>query len=509
MKRLKYLLLFGVAVALLGCTDLEEELTSVAPEEDVNPADLLNGAYGGLRNLQSQDQLFALVVHPTDELAGPTRGRDWDDAGLWRSLHLHAWTTAHPFVESQWRTLNQNAFNAQGVLCAGVSGQAEAEATFLRVFNEFLIADLYGKVPRRQCGEDVSQSPSTLLTRENVLDVLIADLEAVMNNLPDGGNAALATKDAGRALLMKMYLSKAVYAATSPDGMPSAGPFTFEASDMNRVIALADEIEATNLYSLDDNYYDNFIPDNGNASSELIFVSENTSGAAAGNVRARWFMTTHYNQTPGGWNGFVALADLYDLYEENDQRRRTDLDFLTEESGYNAGFLIGQQFGPDGTALEDRLGNPLAFTKEFSLREGGDNLEVTGIRVIKYPTDNTTPGDQADNDYVFLRYADVVLMKAEALLRTNQAGDALTLVNELRRIRNASELTSLDEQTLLDERSRELYHEGWRRQDQIRFGTFTGTWQEKPNPSDPSRILFPIPAEAISTDPNLPQNPGY
>ena len=126
---------------------------------------------------------------------------------------------------------------------------------------------------------------------------------------------------------------------------------------------------------------------------------------------------------------------------------------------------------------------------------------------MKYPIDYTG-GEQADNDYVIFRLADVMLMKAEALLRTNNAPAALIIVNAIRAKRGATPLTSLDLQGLLDERGRELYWEGWRRQDLIRFGKFLEPWQEKPT-DDPKYLIFPIPAEQLAVNPNLTQNEGY
>jgi hypothetical protein len=99
-------------------------------------------------------------------------------------------------------------------------------------------------------------------------------------------------------------------------------------------------------------------------------------------------------------------------------------------------------------------------------------------------------------------------MKAEALLRTGNAGDALLIVNNLRGVRGASALGSLDADKLLDERGRELYWEGHRRQDMIRFGRFLDAYREKPE-SGAERLLFPIPATALAVNPNLEQNPGY
>lgn len=117
-------------------------------------------------------------------------------------------------------------------------------------------------------------------------------------------------------------------------------------------------------------------------------------------------------------------------------------------------------------------------------------------------------GNEASNDFVFFRYADVLLMKAEALLRTNSAPQALAIVNTLRVKRGATPLVTLTLNNLIDERGRELYWEGWRRQDLIRFGKYLEPWQLK-QPDDPKYLLFPIPTSDLAVNPNLKQNPGY
>ena len=102
-----------------------------------------------------------------------------------------------------------------------------------------------------------------------------------------------------------------------------------------------------------------------------------------------------------------------------------------------------------------------------------------------------------------------MLLKAEALLRKGDAGGALTIVNDLRAKRGATALANLTETELLDERGRELYWEGWRGNDQIRFGTFTGSWEFKSASADGHEVLFPIPQGALDSNPNLKQNNGY
>jgi len=216
---------------------------------------------------------------------------------------------------------------------------------------------------------------------------------------------------------------------------------------------------------------------------------------------------------PGGWNGFATLSDFYDKFEAADERLGKYYVYPGSKPNpghrTNVGFLAGQQYNlTTDVALKDRKGNPLIFTPEVHLRETGDNLEVTGIRADKYAYDYANTGSQNNNDWVLFRYADVLLMKAEALLRTGDASGALSIVNSIRAARGASALGSLSTDNLLDEKGREFYWEGWRRQDLIRFGKFLDLWQEK-TADDPKNLLFPIPSNQLAVNPNLVQNPGY
>jgi hypothetical protein len=101
-------------------------------------------------------------------------------------------------------------------------------------------------------------------------------------------------------------------------------------------------------------------------------------------------------------------------------------------------------------------------------------------------------------------------MKAEAIMRGGTSGQtALAVVNGLRANRGADALATLDEAAMLDERGRELYWEGLRRVDLIRFERFNDDWDEKGDNKDPFRVLFCIPQQALDSNPNLKQNSGY
>jgi hypothetical protein len=501
---MKHKIIFALTVLVcsFSCTDLEEELrediTAEQAAELVNVNDLLRASYEGLRlPFMDQSRYWAAQQHTSDETLGPTRGPDWDDNGIWRSLHNHTWAADHSFLSSTFSELLQVVFNTTNLLNFNPSADQAAQARFLRAFVMFAVADGWGQVPFREAGTSLL-ADAQVLSADQTMDFIISEMSAIMSDLPDGP-AHVANKDAAKVLLMKVYLNRGAF---SNRQSPS-----FNTADMNQVISLADQIINSGKYSLG-NYFDNFAPNNDDISTENIFTGENRGGASSGNVRSRWFCTLHYNQNPSGWNGFTTLSDFYDSFTDPDDVRLGG-DYLgqTNISGIKTGFLFGQQYNQDGVALLDRKGNNLSFTKEVALRETGNNLEITGIRVIKYPIDYNG-GDNSDNDYVFYRYADVLLMKAEAELRNGDAGAGLTIVNQIRAARNADPLGSLTLDNLLAERGRELYWEGHRRTDLIRFGKYLDAWQEKPA-SGPERLLFPIPAQSLAANPNLVQNPGY
>lgn len=500
MKLSKLLILPLLAFGVFACTDLEEtlreDLTFEQAQKLGDAEALLLSVYEDLRGpFMGQEQYWATQEITADGVIPPTRGGDWDDNGKWRALHNHTYDGDHVDQTATFNNLLKVVFTATNVLSFNPTPQQAAEARFLRALAVFSVADAWDQVPVREPGDNLLLPPQVLSGTE-AINFVIEELNDIMSDLPDAP-VTRANKDAARVLLMKCYLNRGTIA-------DRANP-SFPADDMNQVISIADQITG---YSLADNYFDNFAPQNNTISSEAIFLGENRGGTSSGNVRSRWFCTLHYNHTPGGWNGFATLADFYDKFDTNDSRKGMDYNGVTDVTGLRVGFLEGQQFDENGTALLDRKDNPLAFTREVALIESGNDLEVTGVRVVKYPPDYVNTGDHADNDYVFFRYADVLLMKAEALLRTSKEGDAVTIVNQIRTKRGAGMINSLSLDGMLDERAREMYWEGWRRQDLIRFGKFLEPWHEKPA-SKAAYLLNPIPNTALAVNPNLKQNSGH
>lgn len=508
-------LVIGI-LGFMGCTDLElEDTDSVSREASngeftgVNNVDgALTNAYNSVQGiLQTQNDLYSLQEVTSDELLVPTRGTDWGDNGVYRTLHQHNWDATHPYLLNTWNGFNSLVFSLTEVIDPASEASAEqiAEAKYLRAFSIFWIVDLFGQLPFRGVNEGPEINPE-VLTREQAFDFAMQDLEEALPDLPSTGPGSAtdrASKAAAHLLMAKMYLNKHVYLGT---GSPAP-------EDMTAVVEHVDAIEEYG-FGLQSGFFEIFEPDVDVSDTEVIFRTR--YGADV-----RMWSGLHYNQGTtdnpgGGWNGFSTLAEFYDLFEgdpdsnepgSGQEERRgfvpTSGDSEGDGSNIGYGFLVGQQYAVDGSELTDRAGNPLVFTKELPGLVG--NNERTGIRVLKYhPSDGAFPGN-----LIVFRYADAHLMKAEAIHRGGSSDEtALGLINELREIRGASSMESLNDLDILDERGRELYIEFTRRHDQIRFGTFTDTWEFKDN-TEEFRVLFPIPSTALTSNPNLVQNEGY
>ncbi len=542
-----------VVVALGGCTKLDEKLNSTLTNQETAAALgsagtglLLKSAYADLTGpFGDVGQLINLTGNASDESLVPTRAGDWDDNGAWRVMHNHTWNENLGSILNTFNSLNKINFDATNVLAFGPTAEQEAEARFLRAYALYNLLDFFGQYPIRNPGDNLLNAPE-VKTGADAIGFIISELEEIMPNLPDASANInyKANKDAGKMLLMRCYLNKGAFINRSAP--------TFDDADMQKVITLGNEIIATGNYSYTARFFDNFTADNAGKTKEGIWAYDNTSGVAANNmdVRSFWYRTLHYNcyepKAPNaGWNGFSTVADFYSTFGVDAPVTQTPDDTtldqriggryypgVTNVSGMRPGLLIGQQFGAAGNKLHYRGWDPangdgpndklLSFDATISpdmIETVPGHLEVTGIRVLKYAPDFANYDGSAGNDVIIFRYADVVLMVAEAKLRQSSPDNAgaLSMVNTLRAARGASALSSItllnasnlyDPKTMLAERGREMYWEWVRRTDLIRFGVFNKTWSYKPN-DDPKYLLYPIPSQSLAANPNLTQNPGY
>lgn len=535
LNRSQYTIKLLMGLLLAGCTDLEPEHPSFVTGEQYlaqsaallkqNPestADFIEPIYTPLYQAIGERNVYALTESSTDEMVTPTRGTDWGDNGVWIALHQHTWTSEHLVVRNGWNDLSLGVSRTYEVLVnledmsAGdpeFQGAIEpyiAEVRALRAYYMWQFVDLFGQV----LALDDQREP-TVLTREEGTSFIIAELEEIIPQMfsKEDVTYGRVVKETAQALLAKIYLNKFIYLDE-----------TSSPTDMDKVIANCDAVINSGQYALANDYFDMFDQDN-QGSPETLLVLQNSQDVFRGfNSQTRILMTLHYYQKGGGavplepWNGMATTPDFFYAWDSDDNpsngvqtndNRFHDERYL-EQTGIPLGFLFGQQVGPDGVPLEDRLSNPLIYTPEIG--NISQATETEGVRVIKWFPDMDTPVQVwGDNDIALLRYADVILMKAEALWRKGDNGPALTLINDLRTKRGAAAIGSIssDGQEILDERGFELYWEGHRRTDLIRFDQFTsGTWWAK-DVSENYRSIYPIPTNALTANQNLVQNPGY
>lgn len=527
-KYSKYVVIAALALSGMtfnSCTDLVEvprdKVTSdvLMQDPDLIP-NLIAPALGQLRGLWYRESYWGMQEANSDELFFPTRGTDWYDGGVWQQNYLHEWTPIHRDVGSTWNRLNQGIAAANfGISVLGTDENVSAEIlgyrgmlAFLRDYYMYCLVDLYGIAPTRDpYNTDYTIDP-TYLSRTDAFNYITSDLRKIIETMPERAvaNYGVPNKDAARMFLAKMYLNKEV--------------FTGQAAWDSCLIYL-NQIIDPGTYQLATNYFGMFGPDNHlnykNTGDEAIFVAALDDGDDYGmDNQVIWVTHTfHYNQHlmgdfPSNWNGCCTpegyLDDCWlnggtDITKDVRWVDSTIYPLMSVVNGFN----YGQQYDLVGKKILTRSGDPLIFSKECPL-DGA--AEDQGYRVLKYAPRNIPVNvTRTPNDYIIWRYADALLMKAECLARKGDMSGALTLVNQLREKRKAPALASLQLLDILKERGRELYWEGHRRQDMIRFGTFLlpksgGKDFISPN----TALLIPIPQTAIeASNGKLVQNPGY
>jgi hypothetical protein len=551
----KSILLIKVTLAAIiviafsqSCTKLDETLYS-----EVTPANFfksekefvsaLGAAYTQFGGYASGD-VYDLQEHTTDEMVAPTRGSDWDDGGNWRRLHLHSWTYEIGYVDGAWNfcfsgvnTANRLIYQFQSLVTSGQVEQAAADAYIsellaVRGFFYWQLIDLYGNVPLVTDFASTDAAPATK-TRSEVYNFVVGDLEAAVPKLSkavDGTTYGRMNFYAGKMLLAKLYLNAKVYSGTA---------------QWDKVIAACDEIINSGKYNLESNYFTNFNVNNS-GSKEFIFAIPYDQiffqGFQMGCQTLHYGSQYTYNLTQQPWNGFCTLEQFYKSYDATDLRRG-DVGTVTAPAGKRGNFLAGYQYTnggvkvmDDGADANDPDGKPLNFGNIGStagqINELGPQCwRQSGVRIGKWEFGiGSDPGNMS-NDFGVFRYADVLLMKAEALWqKDHSSAPAIALVNQIRARAGLTDLTSLDGKLsfdlagavvpggeLFNEMGREMFAEHNRRQDLIRWGLFSSNakWTLPYHnvgdvmKSDPYLTLFPVSKTKLAANKSLVQNPGY
>ena len=430
----------------------------------------------------------------------------WNDAGV-QELNTQIWSSSNQFLVSMYYRIYfqagmANEFlrettddklsqrNVSSALRTDIQ-QFRAEARFLRALSYWHGLDLFGDIPLVTEEDELGSTPPQQATRAEVFAYVVSELNAIRTALPAAGAGQYGRADRGAVdmLLAKVYLNSAVYTGTAR---------------YNEARAAAEAVITSGAYTLDDNYREIFLADN-HTSPEIIFAvtqdGRNTRSFGGTTFLAHAGVGGNMNQADyglnGGWWGLRARPEFVTLF-------------------------------PGGPATADRRGSSIFYTNGQSLAINELLNFQQGIGAPKYSNVTSTgaPGSDlefVDIDYPMFRLADAYLTYAEAVLRGGggSRAQALGYINALRQraYGNASGNISDADLTLnfiLDERARELYWEGHRRQDLIRFDRFSdnGIWTFKGGvqagrTTESFRDLYPLPASELLANPNLEQNEGY
>lgn len=494
---MKYILSSVSALLLLGimgCTDLEEGIYGQQVADDfyatpigVNAAlaDVyaeIRGDWNGKGIAGADRGWFDLNESCTDEMMIPTREDGaWEDNGIWRAMYTHTWTGSQEFIGNTWNWLYRAVFKGNLAVelleGAGADPAQIAEARVLRAYFYYMLMDGWGDVPfYTQNNVTVDQIPQT--DRAEIYDWVVSELETYVPQLDEtiGGKFyGRFNKWAGYALMSKVFINSEEYSGVG---------------EWQKVINACDAIIGSNNFSLVQTMYDEAGEEaifGDRLSDEEVILSMFVDGQVAPRniIGIRTLHGPHSTALFGfgGWNGSTVHQDFYLKYDEDDKRREQ--------------WLVGLQPGD--------------VTYNLTISSLTSAGITDGVRSSKYfPVPPFDGNSSTSNDFPIFRYADILLTKAEAILRSGGSeSDARALVDEVRNRAGLDDFAgTMTLEEIYDERGRELCWEGHRRQDMIRFGTFLQAHDFKPV-SDAKYKLFPIPAVAIANNPTLTQNDGY
>ena len=536
--RLTTLLLFLSAILTLGsCLD-ESPKDQISGNEAYGTASkLLLNAVGSLYNyiggnadsqgLQGTYRgVYDYNTFTTDEAMIPTRGGDWYDGGFWQALYKHQWTASDPALYNTWTYLYKVVMKCnqsldiieehRSLLTDAQYTEAVAEVRGLRAMYYFYLMDMYGRVPLVTSAStklgDVRQSERSTVFKfiYNELSEAAPQLPDIHSNLENDYYGRF-TRPVAYFLLAKLALNAEVYDDDDwTDGRHTAGTsiqLTVDGQEMNcwkACEAWCDKITAEG-YTLSADYASNFAVHN-ETSNENIFIIPMDKYLYA-NQFLYLFRSRHYNHGAAigmdAENGSCATLStvLTYGYGTHDVDKRYAINFYSDTLRVDGKVVLLD----DGSPL---VYKPLAVKLDLS----GDKYEKTaGARMSKYAIDRQaySDGKLQSNDIVLYRYADVILMKAEAKVRNGE--DGTEELNAIRaRVGMPARPATL--KNILDERLMELMWEGWRRNDLIRFGLFNQAYDQRIPVDDEATgftTVFPIPTNAIEHNKNLTQNKGY
>ena len=542
MKTITKILSIGAITTVLlsntACTGLIHDSfgqvvsENYVPKTEKDISYLVNAAYIPWREtlLQWNGVVRSQELCADQDVLPARDGIGWVDGYIYRRWHQHVWTSEDDQVIQGWER-TYNGVNTCNRLLSQieddvikVEGEAKdkliAELKVLRASYYYILVDLYGNVPIVTDFKDTSLPKQS--TRKEVYAFIVKEISeniSLLSDTPRGYYYGRFNQWAAHTLLAKVYLNAEVWSGTAQ--------WQECINECNKVIEYA---EKSGEYALESNQKDIFVTKNEN-SKEIIFALPFDEIYVTGWNDFDFHMYTlapenqdTYQLKARPWGGVCAVPQFIQSFDPDDSRLKDN-------------YIQGQQYSNSGAILKRSIdGKPLIYSVEVPSIDQSDVDDGYRWGKFVYAIGST---NRLSNDWPLLRYADVLMMKAESLMRLGQPG-AGALVSQVRARAfksNAAKAQVTDVELtkgsvydygrrdtyktehqgganiqygrFMDELGWEFCQEGRRRQDMIRFGTFTTLSWFSHDPSDVNKCLYPIPNKAMLTNSNLKPNPGY
>ncbi len=562
MKNIIYILFFFISVGMLSSCDswLEEEnfgnpTTQDLLKDEANIVLLVGQSYADIKWIHDHWGYWGVNSLTSDECVVPIRmpGEHWSDGSYWKNLNTHKWNSFADAFKNIWNTTISGAVQCNRTLATlkenqefitpSVYNKYVAELEVLRSYYYFMLFDCFGRVPYT---EEFKVETKPLTEPNEVWSRLVTTLERnapIMPVITDANRASYygrVTQGMAYALLARLYLNATSYGCTPQNVSVEGMTFNNEADFYTKAIQSCDKIITSGSYLVEENFFTNFKINNESSKENIFVIVENGNadfdsrniGSMSNKLRLT-MLTLHYSHQSTWemitkpWNGFCARPGFIERYEPTDVRGPGN-EGLGTKNTKQWGWFVGPIYDAAGLSIlkDENQDDAIIRYQIESLDEAkwGD-----GARMLKYEVDKSKKYAYCENDFVLFRYADVLYMKEEAILR---GGTGTSGINtpDFQRIRKrafaydsdqgnskvytAATLT-LDE--ILDERGREFAWENIRRRDLIRYNKFSDSnYVQYVEGKENFRKWFPIPYSVIEKsvrdedgNPIWTQNPGY
>jgi len=471
---------FCIVVFSTSCEDLLEEktFTQLGPDDFFKTGEdlevVLHSVYGELRYSNITRDAVTLQEVNTDIHIERNGGIFTHN----EPIEEFTWTSTHQWVRLWWERRYRGIFKANTVfdnaelvtMDENRKKEILAEARFLRAFNYFLLYDFFGPVPLiTSSNTEVTDRP-VRASNEELVSFIEAEFIEAANTLPldpPRNQYGRPTRGAALGALTKFYMMNRKWqeAATTAKLVMDTGAYDLFTEDVRTAL---------------------FNPEN-QRDNEFVFVSVMSD--------------TPDNDTGDGWLSHVVPRGYQWQYPPRQI--------------FAAEYKIRDEFLALFEPNDERLG---AFLFEFVDADGETIvLGEDDVRSLKFPEYPNQGISRAPDDFPFIRYADILLCRAEALNEISGPNqESIDLLNMVREAAGVGTFTVGDfgsadalNDFILDERGREFHTEAIRRQDLIRHEKFIEKALARGKPAKDFHVRYPIPQTEIERNPELIQNDGY